>query len=531
MPGLGFAAGFADQMNQNVTNDEKRAQMAYQKRLLEKAQRDQEIQAEERARELATNQYVGKALGGMAQGPPPIFNGPTPPPPGQSSAAPPPQMQGPPPQMQGPPPQTQGGRPPVPPGGPPINMNFPNATPDLTKGMQTGPGTAPPQPPQLSAPPQSQGAPPQVQQPEQGGMSDKFTVQNLVQTLKNQGVPEEYYPAVVQKLAPLFNEVNQEQARHLQYEKEKAAEAKALVQQKLMEAKEDRMERHNQAMERHALSMEGLGQQRIAQGQQRIDKTGAGAITGVADPNVADNLPQKALAGWSKDGYDIAVKRTILEGTSTLSRYSKEQKALIDNGIADVAKDVNMTPQQLLSQAPERKAKALALNQTEKDISMLTPFKEMLDTNGDIAIQLARNVMKTDSKLANTAINKLSSNVTNNPDLAEFLAQIEVVQAEANRVINNPRLVGTLSFEAKKEMNAILDGSMTLDSTERVINRLKKDGDNRINKMADQTAKLRSSLEGTEKPPEATKPPGATHGGVNPSTGKMEYFDDKGNKL
>ena len=483
MPGLGFAAGFADQMNQNVTNDEKRQQMAYQKLLMEKARSDQ-------ARELAANQYAGNALGGMMQGPPPL-PGAQAPPPGQSSA-PPQQMQGPPQQMQGPPP-----KPPA-----PMNMNFPNATPDLTKGMQTGPQTAPPQPPGLAAP-QPQEAPPQVQQPEQGGMSSKFTVENLIQTLKSQGVPEEHYAGVVQKLSPLFNEVNQEQARHLQYEKEKAAEAKALVQQKLMEQKEDRMERHNAAMEKHAINMEGLGQQRIGQGQQRIDKVAGGSISGVADPNVADNAPQKSLAGWSKDGYEIAVKRTILEGTSTLSRYSKDQKALIDNGIAEVAKGANMTPQELLSQAPERKAKALALNQTEKDLSMITPFKEMLDLNGTIAAQLAHNVMKTDSKLANTAINKLSSNVTNNPDLAEFLAQIEVVQAEANRVINNPRLVGTLSFEAKKEMNAILDGSMTLESTERVINRLKKDGDNRINKMADQTQKLRSSLEGTEKPSKA----------------------------
>jgi hypothetical protein len=417
-------------------------------------------------------------------------------------------------------------------------MNFPNATPDLTKGMRTGPGTAPPQPPQLSAPPQSQGAPPKVQQPEQGGMSDKFTVQNLVQTLKNQGVPEEYYPAVVQKLAPLFNEVNQEQARHLQYEKEKAAEAKALVQQKLMEAKEDRMERHNQAMERHALSMEGLGRQRLLD----AEKKGEAAVF------KEDELDSAAARVWK--GEDLRTIRPGLSGVKA-DAFRGATNERLTNILKDKGYSAIEAGEIIASNSQKRKTDTQALGKMSKDVATVRSYAEMLDKNLEDAKTLATMVLKTDSSWLNKPLNYITSKVSDNPDLAEYAAQIMLSSTDAARLITSGANLGgqQTSDKARAELEAISNGSMALNSALRVLNRLKRDGAYRENSLVNEKERYESGSIGSiedypnkgetrkaptrtnERASEGTNPPGATHGGVNPSTGKMEYFDDKGNKL
>ena len=107
----------------------------------------------------------------------------------------------------------------------------------------------------------------------------------------------------------------------------------------------------------------------------------------------------------------------------------------------------------------------------------------MLDKNANIAIDLSKKVMMTDSALANKSLNWVKQNVGDNPDTAEYLAQMAFVQTEAARVLNNPRLVGQLSDSARQEMENVINGNMPLNATERVLNRIKQDGDNRVNAM------------------------------------------------
>ena len=524
--GMGFAGGMAQGNIDAVDIAAKQQQQKYQQWLVEQ-------QRQEATKKKELNEYMGSTLGAIGTTPPPPLGSTQPmaPPPGQSSVAPqpfgptmgmgqaPPQMRTPllPPQQMGmvqAPPQQMGmGQlpPDVNPASPQNLATLPMAPPGGVPGMIEGSQGAPPagsgQPLSPVIPPYQTtdgvANPPPAEDQKKTDYVNDFTPQNVMAAMKRGGVPPAAYMDVMVGLKPLFDEANQEKMRRLEFDRIKAHEAATIMKDNLAERRENRMETYQQAQtahmtanERHALAMEGLAQQRIT---ASADKVKNSTISGIGDESIPANVPQKALAGWSQDGYDIAVRRTILEGTSTLSRYSKDQKALIDNGIAEVAKSSNMTAQELLSQAPERKAVAMALNQTQKDVAMITPYKEMLDTNATIAAELADKVIKTDSKLANVIINDAQKYATDNEDLADFLAQIRIVQSEANRVLNNPRLVGTLSFAAKKEMNEILDGSMPLKSTKKVIARLKLDGDNRINGMKKQLMSLRSELEGNEK--------------------------------
>lgn len=143
------------------------------------------------------------------------------------------------------------------------------------------------------------------------------------------------------------------------------------------------------------------------------------------------------------------------------------------------------------------RANAGALNAVTKDLNTFEPYKKMLDTNADIAINLGKKISSTDIKLANRPLNWLRQNAMDNPDVAEYLAQMRFVQTEAARVINNPRIVGQLTDESRKEMDAVVSGNAPIDVVERVLNRLKTDGNNRFNAMRSQQSEIIARMKGT----------------------------------
>ncbi len=175
-------------------------------------------------------------------------------------------------------------------------------------------------------------------------------------------------------------------------------------------------------------------------------------------------------------------------------------KAKVADAINKISRDTGMSEQELATKGRETSSSAIALNNVTKDLSALTPFKEMLDTNANVAIELGRKIAddKTNAAIVNKPLIWLKNNATNRPDIAEYLAQIHFVEVEAARVLTQPRLVGQLTDQAIKDMKSILDGSMTLDSTERVIQRIQADGNNRINKMRDQRERTISEMRGVQ---------------------------------
>jgi hypothetical protein len=151
------------------------------------------------------------------------------------------------------------------------------------------------------------------------------------------------------------------------------------------------------------------------------------------------------------------------------------------------------------------KATSNALGQVTKDLAAIRPYKDMLDQNANIAISLSKQAIKGNSALANKPINWVKQNMGDNPDTNEYLAQIAIVQTEAARVLSNPRLVGQLSDSARHEMQELVNGNMPLESTERVLNRIKQDGTNRIAAMErEQKALLKG--ESTASPTTASTP-------------------------
>ena len=237
---------------------------------------------------------------------------------------------------------------------------------------------------------------------------------------------------------------------------------------------------------------------------------GAGSGGGTASQSTGFDAKYEKMSPIDKETLDEQAWANIKTGAVPYRKGSgggNDKNALMYANKARIAMSLGMSAEELASKPAEFKATAQSLNQVTKDLSAIEPFKDMLDTNADIAKNLAKKAIATNSQFANKTINWLRQNATDNPDVAEYLAQIRIVQTEAARVLNNPRLVGQLTDSARHEMEGVVNGDMPLEATTRVIDRLKADGTNRVAAMQKKENQLRGQLEGkSQTEPKASGP-------------------------
>lgn len=208
------------------------------------------------------------------------------------------------------------------------------------------------------------------------------------------------------------------------------------------------------------------------------------AGAGVISPETAARIAQQALNGDDK----------------ALTPFTRNQSAMavINEEITKQANALGMTGGDIVGRRADVVANRTALTAVTKDLAAITPFKEMLDQNAQVAIDLGRKIAadKTSSAFINRPLLWVKNNLSDRPDIAEYLAQMHFVEVEAARVLTQPRLVGQLTEQAISDMKSILSGNMTIASTEAVINRIRADGDNRIRSMKTQQERIRAQLTG-----------------------------------
>ena len=297
-------------------------------------------------------------------------------------------------------------------------------------------------------------------------------------------------------------------------------EEKALVAQAHYESAKSRAEAAKEAADAATL--------RAQAAKEAVDKKGTGPQTNFAkelqDAGMTPGTPEwdKAMrariaretsptstmvnvnaGGQSKDTLEdrVGMARAGMPKTQIVSGYGKDaDKKWGDISTLAIKQIMDENPKMSRGEAAKEfaqeqlgyKATGQALAQNTKDLAAIRPYARMLEQNGDILKDLASKIIKTNSPWANKSLNWLQTNAGDNPDVREFLAQMHFLQAEANRVINNPRLVGQLSYEAKKDIDAIINGSFSLESTKRVVDRIQNDAARRVTEMEKEHKKLRS---------------------------------------
>lgn len=489
MPMAGLGQGYLDFVQQ----DQQRAlqQAALQHQMMQNAA----AQNQQAARGPAF-EALARLLGPQAA---PV-GGIPPPPPGTPQGGP----QAPPPGANlGPPAQPQGGMPPppspvaggpAPAGGPPAMPPMAPRPPMMAAGGGGAPAPIPPfrsmpaPPPGAAAPapPGQIGAPPAAPQPQPEAVSqpNPLNLQKIVADLKQSGVPPAKAMDVLDTLTPIMNSQNKAELETFKVTN-KAQEAaihayRATIQaessRRSLDIKEDaearRQQQGDERLDALRRNSETARQRVILQygnDQVRQELTPAGL-------KVAEELTRAGMplpGGWSRNG--------MARGNAILNEMGKSEEGGAGSGAVAGARS-------------EVKSNQAALSQNTKDLAAIRPYKEMLDLNAGILEKLADKAIATNSQWANKSINWLKMNAGDNPDIAEYLFQMNTVTTEAARVLNNPRLVGQLTDSARKDMRDVINGDMPLESTRRILARMKSDGANRVTSLEKERQRLMQGI-------------------------------------
>lgn len=229
--------------------------------------------------------------------------------------------------------------------------------------------------------------------------------------------------------------------------------------------------------ERHQREMEAQGREGIGIKKELVAKKPS-----ISEPGLTPEAIQAEAEAYNT-------------GKPMPARIDPITRLAIINKATELANASGNTADRPAKQA-EFKANSATLTQITKDLAAITPYKEMLDTNIAVAKTLAAKAISTDSRFANKSINWLKTNATDNPDVAEYLAQMHFVSTESARVLTNPRLVGQLTDTAIRDMKDVVDGHMPLNAANRVLDRIASDGTNRVKAMEDQHAKIIKKMSG-----------------------------------
>jgi hypothetical protein len=381
--------------------------------------------------------------------------------------------------MQQPPPQ-QGQTPgPMP---PPIGAQPPQGA--MQTPPQPGAGAAPPTPmqpppqgwrPSAAAPPSLGGQPPpgpdgkpqQIGPPPMGGQPETIlppqlqTMDQAIKVVEKMKLPDDQKWPVLQAMGEMMSKQNKEKLeKYAIDEKVKAAGVAAMREERL------RLE----------------GGEKLRQGQEKID--------------IADKKSAGGAGFLTEEAIDLAAERFRRTGVMPAMYRDQKGREMIMNRAAEQAKESGQTSGDVVSGQFDLKAVQGAYNQVTKDLTAIRPYKVMLDKNADIAKTLAEKAIATDAKFANKPLNWLRQNASDNPDVAEYLAQMVIVSTEAARVLNNPRLVGQLTDSARHEMEGVISGDMPLEATKRVLDRMKSDGTNRVAAMESEAGDLKKRMAG-----------------------------------
>ena len=470
----------------NDQKEEQALQEALQKAALSSADYKDQLA------ELKSKQTQGMPL------PVPGQQAPQPPMPGQPSVPnqPMPQSQGgmPPPQNAAqfmgnggmPPPQMQQ-RPPMAPTMPQQQMQQPmqpqKPPPYVDPTKMSGPPPAPQQAPQ--SPPVSHGDMPQQQNPNAftiAGMTletpvAKSTVMSDIQKFKANGYTQDEIKAVLNRDKGYYDAISNAEKESNKVAQETFRDKMlALTGAHNMGVQDVKLDQFGRKLDIESDAEKGKNQR-----AREKDASGEGSPI---DENGMKSFVARRIEGEPMSSITRGMGKNATSLAQKIDNKATAQ-LMMDRGI-----DATEAGKILAHATQTYKAEGGALNQVTKDVTAIEPFQRMLDININKLTDMADKVTLSDSKLANKSINWLKENMGSNPDTQRYLAQMLVVQTEAGRVLNNPRLVGQLSDNARHEMERVVNGDMPISATKGVMQLIQSDAKTRVSEMKKEQGSL-----------------------------------------
>lgn len=223
--------------------------------------------------------------------------------------------------------------------------------------------------------------------------------------------------------------------------------------------------------------------------------------------------------GFSPDALELRA-RQYLSGDSkaftNLGRGSQGRETIvaITNRAAAILREQGGSPQEIGRRIAEFRANANSLSKMTQSYDAITAFEQTAVRNGKILKDLADKVDSTGVPVIERWVRAGRKEVAGDPDVARFMAQMQVYRTEAARILTNPNLSGQLTDSARKEVEEFLKGSASAPQIRGVVDLLERDFANRKQTLEQQMRDIRTRLERNssagEPGPTPTPPPQPT---------------------
>jgi len=249
-----------------------------------------------------------------------------------------------------------------------------------------------------------------------------------------------------------------------------------------------------------------------------------------AAKNAADTAgtPQ----GFSPAAIENAAARYNIDGTLPPMGMGKSgvvARAAILNRAAELASGDTGEEQRVRQLA--NKASSAALSKLQAQQTMVGAFERNFNKNADLVLEQSKKVDRTGMPIANKWIQAGKRAVSGDPELSAYDANIKATANEYAKIVSGSMGNAALAEGEIKKVESLLNAAQTPKQVEAVITMMKRETANRMKGFDEEKKALRGSMGSKPTREQAGPPPGATHGGKNPRTGEMEYFDAQGNKV
>jgi hypothetical protein len=210
-----------------------------------------------------------------------------------------------------------------------------------------------------------------------------------------------------------------------------------------------------------------------------------------------------ATMALSSDAVEVAAQRYLTDGTLPpmgMGKNGAVGRAAILNHAADIAKGAGDSPESQRVTQLANKSSASALNQLQKQQTMVSAFEKNATKNADMALALSDQVDRTGVPVFNSWIQAGQKNVTGNPQVSQFHAATETFVNEYAKIMSGSMGNTAVSDSARAHAHSLLSTAQSKEQYKAVVSTLKQEMGNRMSGFEDEKKSLLQSMTRQSKP-------------------------------
>jgi hypothetical protein len=228
-----------------------------------------------------------------------------------------------------------------------------------------------------------------------------------------------------------------------------------------------------------------------------------------AGQNVAKNAFELRMADAKQedapiltpDALDSAARTYRMTGTIPPLGQGKAASALrsaIINKAGELDKADGKTGEQSAIDRITGKSNTSALNQLQKQRTMISAFEKNAQLNGDMALKLSDQVDRTGVPILNQWLQAGQKNITGNPAVSQFHAANETFVNEYAKIMSGSMGNTAVSDSARAHAHSLLSTAQTKDQYKAIMGTLNQEMNNRMAGLDQELAASKDSFKGTQ---------------------------------